>query len=87
MKKEIKKVTKKVAKKVTKVVVNYKELYESMKVFADNLSTELERKSDLSFERGAIIDELNERLEDAGLNAFLWSLAFFLIGLGVGLCF
>ena len=86
MKKEIK-TPKTKAKKVTKLVIDYKGLYESMKTLTDNLSEELNYKADLAFDRGAVIDKLNEKVTETRSELIFWAIGTFILGVAVGLIF
>ena len=85
MKTKTKKVTKvtKVTKD-TKVVMDYKGMYESMKVLADNLADELTYKSDLAFDRFAKIQKLEDKLETFVYYSILTGLVTLVIGIAVG---
>ncbi len=86
MKKETK-TKNKTTKKVTKIVPDYKAMYASMKVLADNLSKELDRKSDLAFEQAAVIFELEDRVKEEKFNTVLWSFSAVLVGVAIGYFF
>ena len=77
--------TKTPTKKVTKVVLDYKSMFESMKALADNLTNDLQYKSDLAFERFAKIQKLEEQAETNIDKTVMWSVLTFVTGLILGL--
>jgi hypothetical protein len=93
MKTETKKVTK-VTKVTKKSAVDYKEMYESLKKYSDDVAEELDYYSDLSFDRGALIDDmtdtihdLNEEIDSLKNWCVALSFGFFSAGLLLGLYF
>jgi hypothetical protein len=81
--------TPKVTKEVTKVKMDYKGMYESMKTLADNLSEELNCKSEHAFDLRGEIYDLEDTIEDmkvdSAANTIIWSVATFIVGILLGL--
>lgn len=87
VKKTVKKVIKNKKDVVENVPLDYKQMYESMKVLSNNLKSELEYETDLRVQRGEKIRKLEEKIDDANLTCFLWVLCSLIVGILIGFYF